>query len=107
LGVYITLNLSRYPLLLSTLFDNYRVIHLINNKFLLVPGSFVKLKGLEHVEVGLSSLLIISRGTRVLKGLLNRAYREGIEDLTLIDVAIIKGFYVNIVSKARLLLLGV
>jgi hypothetical protein len=43
----------------------------------------------------------------VLKGLLNRAYREGIKDLTLIDVAIIKGFYINIISKARLLLLGV
>jgi hypothetical protein len=39
----------------------------------------------------------------VLKGLLNRACGEGIEDLTLIDIAVIKGFYVNIVSKARLL----
>jgi hypothetical protein len=48
-------------------------------------------------------LLIIGRGTRVLKGLLNRAYNKGIKDLTLIDIAIIKGFYINIVFKARLL----
>jgi hypothetical protein len=39
----------------------------------------------------------------VLKGLLNGACGEGIEDLTLIDVAIIEGFHMNIVSKARLL----
>jgi hypothetical protein len=105
--VYIILNLSRYPLLLSTLFDNYRVIHLVNDKSLLVPGSFVKSKGLEHIEAGLSSLPIISRGTRVLKGLLDRAHGEGIKDLTLTDIAIIKGFYVNIISEARLLLSGV
>jgi hypothetical protein len=39
----------------------------------------------------------------VLKGLLNRARSKGIKDLTLIDIAVIKGFYINIVSKARLL----
>jgi hypothetical protein len=43
----------------------------------------------------------------VLKGLLNRARDKGTEDLTLTDIAIIKGFYVNIVSKAQLLQLGV
>jgi hypothetical protein len=43
----------------------------------------------------------------VLKGLLDRAYRESIEDLTLTNIAIIKGFYINIISEARLLLLGV
>jgi hypothetical protein len=48
-------------------------------------------------------LPIISRGTRVLKGLLNRARGEGIEDLTLTDIIIIKGFYINIIFKARLL----
>jgi hypothetical protein len=36
----------------------------------------------------------------VLKELLNRAYREGIEDLTLINIVIIKGFYINIIFKA-------
>jgi hypothetical protein len=36
----------------------------------------------------------------VLKGLLNRARGKGIEDLTLIDVAIIEGFYINIVFEA-------
>jgi hypothetical protein len=107
LGVYTTLNLSRYPLLLSTLFNNCGVIYLVNNKSLLIPGSFIKLKGPEHVEAGLSSLSIIGRGTRVLKGLLDGAYGEGTEDLTLTDVAIVEGFYVNIISKARLLLLGV
>jgi hypothetical protein len=36
----------------------------------------------------------------VLKGLLNRARNKGIEDLTLIDIAVVKGFYINIIFKA-------
>jgi hypothetical protein len=36
----------------------------------------------------------------VLKGLLDKAYKEGIKDLTLINIAVIKGFYINIISKA-------
>jgi hypothetical protein len=43
----------------------------------------------------------------VLKELLNKAYKEGIKDLTLINITIIKGFYINIISKARLLLLNI
>jgi hypothetical protein len=43
----------------------------------------------------------------VLKGLLNGARGEGTEDLTLTDVAVVEGFYVNIVSEARLLQSGV
>jgi hypothetical protein len=43
----------------------------------------------------------------VLKGLLNKAYKEGIKDFTLIDIIIIKGFYINIIFKAQLLLLSV
>jgi hypothetical protein len=45
-------------------------------------------------------LPIIGRGTQVLKGLLNGARDKGIKDLTLIDIAIIEGFYVNIISEA-------
>jgi hypothetical protein len=45
-------------------------------------------------------LLIIGRGTRVLKGLVNGARGKGTEDLTLIDVAVVEGFYVNIVFEA-------
>ena len=48
-------------------------------------------------------MLIIGRGTRVFKGLLNKARGKDIKDLTLINIIIIKGFYMNIVSEARLL----
>jgi hypothetical protein len=43
----------------------------------------------------------------VLKRLLNRAYKEGIKDFTLINITVIKGFYINIIFKARLLLLSI
>ena len=42
----------------------------------------------------------MSRGTRVFKGLLNKARNKGIKDFTLINIIIIKGFYINIVFKA-------
>jgi hypothetical protein len=67
----------------------------------------VKLKGLKYIKVGLFNLPIISRRTRVLKELLDRDYKEGIKDLILINIAIIKGFYINIIFKARLLLLSI
>jgi len=49
------------------------------------------------MEVGDSTFLIIGRGERVLNRIV-----EGKFDLTLTDVIVVRGFYVNIVSKAKL-----
>ena len=103
-GVYSTLSHSRHPLSLSTLFDNCGAIHLVNDKSLLDPGSFVKANGPEHVEAGTSSLPILGRGTRTFKGIINGAHGEAAKDLVLKDVAVVEGFHVNIISEARLLL---
>jgi hypothetical protein len=42
-----------------------------------------------------------------MKGLLNRLKGARIVDLKLINVALVEGFYINIVSKAYLLSAGV
>ena len=102
--MYSILSHSRHPLSLSTLFDNCGAIHLVNDKSLLDPGSFIKVNGPEHIKAGTSSLPILSRSTRTFKGIINKAHSEAAKDLVLKDVAVIKGFYVNIISKARLLL---
>ena len=52
----------RYLLSNSTLFNNYGVVHLVNNKALLEPGSFSKLNK-RTIEAGTSSILIISHST--------------------------------------------
>jgi hypothetical protein len=88
------------------LFDNYDAIHLVNNKERLDKGSFIKSPVELVVEVKTFMLLITRRGTRTFKGLFNR--RDGKRvNLVLRDVAIVKGFHVNIVSEALLFEKGV
>jgi len=105
--VYFILSYSRHPLFLNTLFNNYGVIYLINNKSLLDPGSFIKANSPEYIKAGTLNLLIFNRSTRTFKGIINRVHNKAVKDLILKDIIIIKGFYMNIISEARLLLLKV
>jgi hypothetical protein len=104
--IYATLDFSKHLLLESTLFNNYNTTHLVNNKKRLDKGSFVKLLVKLVVEARTSILLIIRHSTRTFKGLFNK--RDGKRvNLVLRDIAVIKGFYVNIVSEALLFKKGV
>jgi hypothetical protein len=69
---------------------------------LLKLRSFVKASFNKCVEVRSSSLLILGRGIKVIKKAINKAASPNIEDLRLSDIIVIKGFYINIVSEARL-----
>jgi hypothetical protein len=102
IGVYATLNFLRYSLLVSTLIDNYSATHLVNNKDLFKPGSFIKVITNKSVKVRLFMLLILGHGTRIIKRTLNSALGPIITDLILKNITIIKGFYVNIISEAHL-----
>jgi hypothetical protein len=76
-------------------------MYLVNNKERLDKGSFVKLLVELVVEAGTFILLITRHGTRTFKGLFNK--RDGKRvNLVLRDVAVVKGFYINIVSEALL-----
>ena len=96
------LDFSRYLLLASTLLDNYSIIYLINSKDLLELRSFVKALFNKCIKAGSSSLLILGCNIKVIKKAINRAISPNIKDLHLSDIIIIKGFYINIVSEARL-----
>ena len=98
-----TLDFNRHLLANYTLLDNYRASNLVNDKKLLVPSSFVKSTSDEYVEAGTSRIPILGRGKRLLSKVLEGLDGARTTDLVLNDVAIIKGFYVNIISKARLL----
>jgi hypothetical protein len=88
------------------LFNNYNTIYLVNNKERLNKGSFVKLP-IELVIKAKTFILLITRhGTCTFKGLFNKRDSKRV-NLVLRDVAVIKGFYINIVSKAFLFKKGV
>jgi hypothetical protein len=97
--IYTTLDFLKYLLLKSTLFDNYNTIHLVNNKKRLDKGSFIKLLVELVIEARTFILLIIRRNTYTFKGLFNKRDSKRV-NLVLRDVVIVKGFYINIVSKA-------
>jgi hypothetical protein len=94
------LDFSRYPLSASTLLDNYSAIYLINNKKLLKLKSFIKVAYNKCIKAGSFSFLILRHSKRVIKKVLNSVANLNSEDLTLSDIIIIKGFYINIISEA-------
>jgi hypothetical protein len=96
------LDFSRYLLFASTLLDNYSATHLINSKELLILRSFIKVAYNKCIKAGSFSFPILGYSKRVIKKVLNSVASLNSEDLTLSDVVIIKGFYINIVSKAWL-----
>ena len=101
--VYSILNFNKYSLFNSILFDNYRAIHLVNNRNLLELGSFRKANPREVVKYSSLSLLITGYSSYILKNYLNRLNRLELKDLVLSKVILIKGFYINIILEALLI----
>jgi hypothetical protein len=94
------LDFVKYPLLVSTLLDNYKAIHLVNNKNLLKLGLFVKASYNKYIKAESSSLLILRRSIKVIRKTLNGTSSFSLANLVLNDIIIIKGFYINIILKA-------
>jgi hypothetical protein len=105
-GIYATLDFLAYLFLDSTLLNNYRAVYLVNNKEMLVPGLFRKLGVADFVDISTQSILIISRGLRVIKNCLAGEKGPNTQDLVLLNVVVIEGFYINIMSEALLLKTG-
>jgi hypothetical protein len=100
------LDFSKHLLLESTLFNNYNATHLVNNKKRLNKGSFIKLLVELVIKTRTFILLITRHDTYTFKGLFNK--RDGKRvNLVLRDVAIVKGFYINIILEAFLFKKGV
>ena len=77
--------------------NNYSAIHLVDNKDLLVPSTFVLFKNNDIVQVSSFSLPIFKYKERVLNKVLNSLNSKNIVDLKLKNIVIIKGFYINII----------
>ncbi len=72
---------------------------------MLNKGMFIKERPRYIVKAGTSSLLIISYSTRIIKSILNGKNNK--VNLILNNIVVIKGFYINIISKALLYKKGV
>jgi hypothetical protein len=62
--------------------------------------SFTKVAYNKCIKAGSFSLLILRYNKRVIKKVLNSIASLNLKDLTLSDIIIIKGFYINIISEA-------
>jgi len=77
-------------------------MHLVNSLDLLNLDSFKRIKG-RTVKAGVLSISIFKFDKRTIKNLLNRAWGLSMEDLVLLEVVLVEGFYINIVLEALLL----
>jgi len=96
------LNFAKYPLLASTLLNNYKAIYLVNNKDLLELRLFIKAFYNKYIKARSLSLLILKYSTKVIKRALNSTSGLSLINLVLNNIIVIKGFYINIILKARL-----
>jgi hypothetical protein len=73
----------------------------VNDVKHLDEASFIKSLITNIIKASTTLLLILGRGTCTFKRLLNKTESRKV-DLILLDIAIIKGFLINIVLKALL-----
>lgn len=86
------------PLYMSTIHDGGGAIHVVNERSLLVPGTFRKTKNPERVLAGDGSLIVSGMGDRVFKNFLTSYDGPKTRDLLLKNVRVVDGFHVNIVA---------
>jgi hypothetical protein len=83
----------------STLLNNYSATHLINDVKRLDKASFIKFLVINTIKASITLLRILKHSTCTFKGLLNGIKSKKV-NLILFNVAIVKGFLINIVLKA-------
>nr|CEG03241.1 unnamed protein product [Fusarium acuminatum CS5907] len=99
--VMFTQQRTSHPLGKSTCFDTCAAVHVVNDRRLLVPGSYEDANG-AFVQAGSGHFEISGFGTRVLEKVLNGPEGARSISLTLEKCAVIEGFHTNLVSAAAL-----
>jgi hypothetical protein len=103
--IYAARSFSRHPLALSILLNNYSLLHLINNKHLLVLKSFRSIYD-KYVKARIILFPIKGHGTRIIKNIIKNLDGSTF-NLILHNIAVVNNFYCNIVSETRLTKAGV
>ena len=79
------------------------MFNLVNEITKLKPSTFVKVIRIKIIKSGFKNLFIFSHGTYILRGIFNKISGNNKRDFVLNNIIIVEGFYINIVSKAKLL----
>jgi hypothetical protein len=103
--IYAARSFSKHPLALSILLNNYGLLHLVNDKYLLMPESFRFIYD-KYVKAGTILFPIKGHGTRIIKNVIKNL-DGSTSNLILHDVAVVDNFYCNIVSENRLARAGI
>ena len=77
-------------------------MHLVNNKDLFIPSTFILFKNNNIVQVSSFFLPILKRKEKVLKKVLNSLNNKNIINLKLKNIVVVKGFYINIILMVLL-----
>jgi hypothetical protein len=91
---------NKHPLALSTFLDNYGLLHLINNKYFLMLGSFRPAYD-KYMKAEITSFSVKSHGTRIIKNVIKNLNGSTF-NFILYDVVVVNNFYYNIVLENRL-----
>ena len=100
--VFSTISRFRYLLSDSTLIDNCGILYIVNYKELLERGTFKEAQPDNVIYIRTASFPIVGTRCCILYNVLDSKKGLNIEDLILEDIAIVEGFYINIVLEARL-----
>jgi hypothetical protein len=98
--VYAARLFSRHFLALSTFLNNYGLLHLVNDKHLLMPESFRPAYD-KYVKAETISFPIKNHKTRIIKNIIKNL-NGSTSNLILHDMIVIDNFHCNIVSENRL-----
>jgi hypothetical protein len=98
--IYAARLFSKHPLALSTFLNNYGLLHLINDKHLLMLKSFRPIYD-KYVKAGTISFPVKGHETRIIKNTIKNLDGSTF-NFILHDMAIINNFHCNIMSENRL-----
>jgi hypothetical protein len=98
--IYAARLFSKHPLVLSTLLNNYGLLHLVNDEHLLMPKNFRSIYD-KYVEAEIISFPVKGHKTRIIKDIIKNL-NGSTSNLILHDVAVVNNFHCNIMSENRL-----
>jgi hypothetical protein len=76
---------------------------LVNSKNLIDSNTFIKAKIDNYIKAEITSLSITGYSTYIIKNIVNKPSGPYTKNLILYNIIVIKGFYINIISKAYLI----
>ena len=83
------------------------MFNLVNEIIKFEPDIFVKVIKIKIIKNSFKILFIFNYKTYIFKGIFNKISGNNKRDFVLNNIVIVEGFYINIISEAKLLLIDI